>query len=344
MKAAGMLLIIFGHIIGDPEHIYNEMTQPTFTKQIGVALFVFITGWGLANNTRPPIKAVFNRIFPFYFYGISFALLLSLIFYFTKGDVNASNYMPFIFGINVIFDFFPANPTIWYIGTYLHILLFWLFIMQDREVILKHVAIAFIIENIVRCALMAWEKDFVAYMLLPNWLTVFLLGMHLHRKQQLQTSPAVIILMIAWAAVLAFQTHVMNLIGFDHSFPFRNMNIDAPMILPIESILISCTYIIHTLFFFEIARRIPGFSLVSLIARGTLITVIIHMPIIYETHELFYSLFDSVDNARLAFIFTVYFGTAIIAEVINRSVDIRYYGDRIWNASTNWLDRLGITR
>ena len=83
MKAAGMLLIIFGHVVGDPNNLYNQIAQPVHTKQIGVAFFIFITGWGLANNTRHPLKAVFNRIFPFYFYGILFAIFISILFIFS---------------------------------------------------------------------------------------------------------------------------------------------------------------------------------------------------------------------------------------------------------------------
>ena len=94
MKAVGMLLIIFGHIIGDPSNLYNQLTLPVHTKQIGVAFFVFITGWGLANNTKPPLRTIYNRVFPFYFYGILFAVFLSILFTFTKGDTNPSNYLP----------------------------------------------------------------------------------------------------------------------------------------------------------------------------------------------------------------------------------------------------------
>ena len=226
MKAAGMLFILFGHIIGDPENIYNQITQPVHTKQIGVAFFVFITGWSLANNTKPALRAIFNRIFPFYFYGIICAILLSIMLYITKGNAVESNYLPFFFGINVFFNYFPANPTTWYIGTYLHILLFWYFFMQGKQVTPKHLVIAFIAENAVRCLLMMWEQNFIAYMLLPNWLTVFLLGMHLHDKRQLTTTPFVLVLIVAWVLVYAFQTYAANLIGFDHTFPFRNMLID----------------------------------------------------------------------------------------------------------------------
>ena len=69
MKAVGMFLIIYGHIVGDPFNLYNLLAQPVHTKQLGVAFFVFLTGWGLANNTKQPLRTIFNRIFPFYFYG-----------------------------------------------------------------------------------------------------------------------------------------------------------------------------------------------------------------------------------------------------------------------------------
>ena len=331
MKAVGMFLIIYGHIVGDPANLYNQLTQPIHTKQIGVAFFVFITGWGLANNVRPPLRAVFNRIFPFYLYGISFALFLSVLFFFIKDDTNPSNYMPFVLGVNVFFNYFPANPTTWYIGTYLHILLFWYFFMQGKPISKRHLVLAFIVENGVRSLFMAWEQDYIAYMLLPNWLTVFLLGMYLHQKQQEPTSPFVFMLITAWVGVFIFSTSVANVIGFDDAFPFRNMTSDFSLSLPLESLLISATYIVHTLLFFEIARRLPGHSIISFFARATLITVIIHIPIIFETAQYFYTLFESKDVARIVFIFVIYIGTAVVSEIIQKFVDIKSIGNKTWN-------------
>lgn len=330
MKAVGMLLIIFGHIIGDPSNFYNQLTQPVHTKQIGVAFFIFVTGWGLANNTRPPLKAVYNRIFAFYFYGILFAIFISILFIFLKGDTNPSNYLPFFFGANVFFNNFPANPTTWYIGTYLHMLLFWYFFMQGKTIEKKHLVIAFIFENLVRCIFLAWDKDFIAYMLFPNWLTVFLLGMYLHKKRQKDTTPKVLIFIIAWLSFTAIWTYLTRLIGFDGAFPFRNMTSDFPMALLIESVLVSATYIINTLFFFEIARRLPGCSLISFLARATLITVIVHMPIVYGMHAWFYSLFESEMVGRLTFIFALYFGIAIFSDILQRFIDIKALGNKYW--------------
>ena len=331
MKAVGMFLIIYGHIVGDPFNLYNQLTQPIHTKQIGVAFFVFITGWGLANNTRPALQTVFNRIFPFYFYGILFAMFLSVLFFFIKDDTNPSNYMPFVLGVNVFFNYFPANPTTWYIGTYLHILLFWYFFMQGRTVTKWHLVLAFVVENVVRSIFMAAGQDYIAYMLLPNWLTVFLLGMYLHNKQQQPTTPFVLLLIIAWVGVFVLSTSAANVIGFDDEFPFRNMSYDFALRVPVESLLISMTYIVHTLLFFEVARRLPGHSVISFFARATLITVIIHIPIIFETAQYFYAFFDSKDQARIVFIFVIFIGTALISEMIQRHVDIKSLGSKTWN-------------
>lgn len=330
MKAAGMLLILFGHIIGDPSNLYNQLTMPVHTKQIGVAFFVFITGWGLANDIKPPLRTVYNRIFPFYFYGILFAVFISIIFIFVKGDTNPSNYLPFFFGANVFFNNFPANPTTWYIGTYIHMLLFWYFFIQGKDIGKKHLVLAFVFENIVRCIFMAWQKDFIAYMLLPNWLTIFLLGMYLHKQRQRATTPVVLVIFLAWLCVIAVWMHLTKTIGFDHLFPFRNMTSDLPVALAIESLMISAVYIIHTLFFFEIARRLPGSPIVSFFARATLITVIFHMPIIYATHKQFYTLFESDMTARLVYIFIIYIGIAVVSDILQRYIDIKSISGKFW--------------
>jgi hypothetical protein len=210
-------------------------------------------------------------------------------------------------------------------------LLFWYFFLQGKTITKRHLVLAFIVENVVRSIVMAWGQDFMAYMLLPNWLTVFLLGMYLHDKKQEPTTPFVFILIIAWVGVFIFSTSVANVIGFDGEFPFRHMTSDFSLSIPFESLLISATYIIHTLLFFEIARRLPIHSVISFFSRATLITVIIHMPIIFETSNYFYKLFDSDDVARIVFIFVVFIGTAVISEIIHKLVDIKSIGNKTWN-------------
>ncbi|MCK5667132.1 MAG: hypothetical protein KAI17_26780, partial [Thiotrichaceae bacterium] len=150
------------------------------------------------------------------------------------------------------------------------------------------------------------------------------------KKRQEATTPMVFVLIFAWLCVITIWTYLTKFIGFDGCVPFRNMTSEFSMALPLESILISATYIINTLFFFEIARRLPGFSLVSFLARATLITVIVHMPIVYGAHAQFYSLFESKMIARLTFIFVLYFGIAIFSEVLQRFIDIKSLREKSW--------------
>ncbi len=331
MKAAGMFLIVFGHVVGSPFNIFNEITQPVYTKQLGVAFFVFITGWGLANENRSGIRVVFNRLFAIYFYGVMFTLLLSSIFYFTKQDINESNYLPLIFGINVFFNFFPANPTTWYIGTYIHLILFWYFFMRGKEIQKKHLILAFIIENIIRYALIANGKNFIAYMLLPNWLSIFLLGMYFQKKQDISsTKPTVILLIFMWLCVLAVAFFAGNEAGFDKSFPFRHFTSNISGAFALTSILISIVYLTNTLLIFQITRRLPAPRVVSFLARNTLIIFIAHMPVVYEFSPYLYQLIDTNWIKKTILIILLYFGLAVFSEILQRLINIKLLNEKVW--------------
>ena len=332
MKAMGMFLIIFGHVVGNPFNLFNEITQPAYTKQLGVAFFVFITGWSLANDTRPGLRVVFNRLFAIYFYGILFALLLSIIFIFTKNDTNPSNYLPFFLGINVFFNNFPANPTTWYIGTYLHLIVFWYLFMQGKVVRKRHLAIAFIVENISRFSLMAIGKDYIAYMLLPNWITIFLLGMYVHKQKDIDTKTMkVVIFILAWLCILAGWAFIgSEVIGFNKSFPFRNINMNMTGSLLLTSFLVSVVYATNTLIFFQIARRLSGNWMVSFFARNTLIIFIVHMPIVFELSPFLYRLIETVWIKQTILIITLYFGLAVFSEILQRFINIKFLSEKAW--------------
>src|SRR5204863_1855775 len=117
MKAIGISLIVIGHVAGS---LLNQLTPPIYPKQLGVAFFLFAMGFGLARERRPRWQIVRNRLFEIYLFGLAAALLLTALAFWTKGDLNQNNYLPFLGGANVVFNGFPANPTTWYIGTYLH--------------------------------------------------------------------------------------------------------------------------------------------------------------------------------------------------------------------------------
>jgi len=109
--------------------------------------------------------------------------------------------------------------------------------------------------------------------------------------------------------------------------------------LPVESLLISATYIAHTLIFFEIARRLPGHSIISFLARATLITVIIHMPIIFGTAQFFFGLFPPEMElvARITYITLLYVVLAFVSEFISRIVDLKYFTNKSWELVSKYL-------
>jgi len=340
MKASGMLLIIIGHIIGSPHHIFNLITQPIYTKQLGVCFFIFIMGWGLANEHRYRFKVVFNRLFPIYFYGLIFAIILSCVYFVTINDINESNYLPFFLGINVFFNNFPANPTTWYIGTYLHILLFWLFFMQGKEINIKHILFALIIEISLRCFIIYLGKDFIAYMLLPNWLTIFLLGAYLHNKKDTFWQPKTTVILLFWLIAIVLWSSPINSLSFDTSFPFRDLNIDVIWALPLRSFLISFLYLISTIVAFELFRCLPKLNLIAFFARNSLITFIIHMPLIYAFSADIYQLFDSAWVGQWTLIAIIYIGLAITSEIIQKHIDIKKYQHNTWHFINKQYNRL----
>lgn len=341
MKAGGMFLIVFGHVVGDP---FNQFTQPIYPKQLGVAFFVFVAAWSLANDPRPRLQVLYNRLFPVYFFGIGFAVLLSCLFLFLKNDTNPSNYLPFFFGANVFFNYFPANPTTWYIGTYLHLLLFWFFFLHGKTIKTRHILYMLLCEICIRSIFLASGKIFVAYMLLPNWGTIFLLGFLFANKNDKSTSSSLYPLMGLWLTVFILWALLTNSIVFNTSFPFRNMlnpfNSLAFSSLA-QSILVTFVYCMHTVLFFEIARRLPRLPLISFFSRNTLIIFIAHMPVIYGTSSFIYSLFEPVWLKKTILILLLYVGLATVSEMISKVLDVKKLREKTWYIIT---PKLGITK
>src|SRR4051812_10234200 len=115
MKSLGILLIVYGHVSATADHL----VPPIYPKQLGVAFFLFTTGYALAREVRPGRVVLFNLLFIFFLFGIPFPLLLTGINYLLLSNFTETNYLPFLLGFTVPFDNFPANPTTWYIGTYI---------------------------------------------------------------------------------------------------------------------------------------------------------------------------------------------------------------------------------
>src|ERR1700682_4567834 len=126
-KCFGMVLIVYGHTAG-----WAPLASfpPLYLKPLGVALFLFALGYSLARDDRPTREVLFNRLFDVYVFGLSCAVLLTLFSLLADGRWARSDYLPFALGVNVFLDYFPANPTTWYIGTYVHFLLLWALLLR----------------------------------------------------------------------------------------------------------------------------------------------------------------------------------------------------------------------
>jgi fucose 4-O-acetylase-like acetyltransferase len=342
MKCVGITLIVVGHVASAP---INRLTPPIYPKQLGVAFFMFVMGFSLARDTRRPLQVLFNRLFEIYLFGIAIALLLSVVMYLTKGTLNLSNYLPFLLGVNVLFNNFPANPTTWYIGTYLHVLLVWAVIVRRLQVQPWMLAVSVLLEVAARAVLLTTAGEYIAYMVVPNWMTVFLLGTWFGRRTHVGSGGPdearsgglrnglldYSLLLATWAA--GWAVTVRPLIR-EFSFPFMRLSSTGRVSdALITSVAASTVYLVYTVLFFQVVRRTSAPDWVRFIARNTLIIFIAHMPV-------YYALADRLKGYQLSYlqrsiiqISVCLIGLAIVSELVRRAV--RPSAARQWLAA--WL-------
>lgn len=274
MKAIGMGLIVFGHVVGGP---LNLVTPPIYQKQLGVAFFLFVTGFTLARETRPVWRVVVNRLFEILVIGFAFALIVTAASLATGGRGQLSNYTPFVLGANVLVNNFPANPTTWYIGTYTHVILLWALVMRRVTVTPALLVAALAVELVVRTTLWSTAGPFVAYMALPNWLTVWMLGLYVGRTYDTATAPA----WTTWAAALAVAAPLVAgaLYPFDDGFPLRALPAAGPWSRAVASVGVSCWYLGTTWLAYRATSRLWHSPAVEFLAAQTVVVFVVHMPV-----------------------------------------------------------------
>ena len=327
LKAIGMLLIVFGHYFGEP---YDQLTQPVYPKQLGVAFFVFVMGWGLAKEVRSHWHVVYNRLFPMYFWGIVIAVFLSMLFLITQGHPAITNYLPFFAGINVITNFFPSNPTTWYIGTYLHILLLWALLMRKVRVTKPLILLVLFFEITVRSIFIDLDRLFTGYMLISNWLTVFLLGMYMHQQKDNHNNTKALLVILVWAIILFTWASLLNPFNITRSFPFR-LPIEHSTLISsvVVSIAISFVYLSNTLFAVKLFSCIPANRIVRFFSRNTIFIFIGHMPL-YDVAEPIARLFvQSGWGKRAIIVFIMYVGLAGVSELLHKLIDLNKLKEKL---------------
>jgi hypothetical protein len=280
MKALGMGLIVYGHVA----HATTvPLTPPIYLKQFGVAFFLFATGFTLARERRGAAEAVFNRLFQVYAFGLSLAVVLTILSALGGGHGAPSNYLPFAAGLNVVVNNFPANPTTWYLGTYVHFLLLWATSLRRIRIRTWMVFAAIAIEIPIRAVLIAYAGRFVAYMLFTNWAAVFLLGMARGSDADGDVRSSDHGYAIALVASLAGWAAAMRLLPFEPTFPFMSLHGWPPVAGHLfVSASVSLLYVGTTALLFEATRHATTAPApVAFIARNSLIIFLVHMPVYF---------------------------------------------------------------
>jgi hypothetical protein len=320
LKAVGMFLIVFGHYFGDP---FNQFTQPIYFKQLGVAFFVFVMGWGLARETRHPWQVLYNRLFPMYFWGVAIAVFMSVIFMLTKGHPAISNYLPFMVGINVFSNFFPSNPTTWFIGTYLHILLLWVWVLRKVRITLPLLLMMLIAECFIRAIFIDLDRLYTGYMLVTNWITILMLGMYMHQQKDNKSPISAVSTLLIWCVFLAAWALLVNSLSFIQSFPFNTTKQWSPLINSLFiSALVSLTYLSNTFFAVKFYSCIPSNRVVRFFSRNTIIIFIGHMPL-YPIAEPIARIFvESGWGKRAIIVFIMFVGLALVSELLHKIIKV----------------------
>ncbi len=350
MKMLGIGLIVYGHIAN---FTIMHLVAPVRPKQLGVAFFVLTLGYCLAKDGRRPHRVLFNRLFEIYLIGIAFALLISAIMFSAAGTLQLSNYLPFVLGVNVIFDNFPANPTTWYIGTYLHLLILWALLLRHITIRVWMLPLCLLLEILLRAWLMQSAGLFIAYMFLGNWMTVLMLGMYLGQRssntgsftstsadsredtarQRAWLGPrgaafAAIAVMGIWLVCWPMLTS-----GIDRSrgFPFMIVPIEAPALAALTiSAAVSGIYLTWAWLVYVATRHVPSLGMTRFFARHTLFIFIAHMPVLYLLTPLAEAHVAS-QPVRIMVLFIICMpGLALVSEILTRAINIKHLRDRTW--------------
>lgn len=283
LKASGICLIVYGHVA----HATTvSWVPPIYVKQFGVAFFLFATGFALARERRAPLGALITRLTPVYLFGLATAITITVIGMLFGTGLAPSNYLPFMGGANVVFNNFPANPTTWYLGTYLHALLLWALVFARRQPGPAMIGLALAVEIPARIALQQSAGPFVAYMLLTNWLAVFVAGLVIGARPPRPVTRYRVAYLGALGLFLAAVSLTVGAMNPEPAFPFMQLGAGSPRDLVMFSLLASGLYLSTTLLTFEALEHTPAPAVVRFLARNSLIIVLLHMPLFIALNPL----------------------------------------------------------
>jgi peptidoglycan/LPS O-acetylase OafA/YrhL len=282
MKAFGIAIIVYGHAAGSTVNAY---TSPIEAKQLGVAAFLFVLGYALARERRTAADVVVRRLFTLYLIGIASAILLSAIYLLSSRGAALGNFLPFVFGANVLMlqDGFPANPTTWYIATYVHIVLLWAVLHNTFTLARWMLPVVIVAEVTLRVLFVDVVGPFFAYMALSNWLTVLLWGaLQGQRAEADAPAPSWVGGVLVVAGLVALSITLSGTMLATPGFPFDTIVPGAPPAKALlASMLVTAAYVGCADALFRLTRVLRTPALVRFFARNTLVIFIGHMPMLY---------------------------------------------------------------
>ena len=325
LKACGLALIVWGHVAAATT---PRWTPPVYPKQLGVAFFVFVTGFTLARETRPAWRVVYNRYFEVFVIGLLFALFMSAVGLVLWSDVNESNYLPLLGGTNIVLNDFPANPTTWYVGTYLHLLVIWALLLRRVRLGISILVIAGLAEVLVRAVLVAAAGPFPAYMAFSNWMTVFLLGMIVgqRHRNRLGNLPVV-----AGVLSCAAYTAMSNQLTWGRTFPLMSLAEPMPGVGLMTAFLVTCVYLGFTGAAYALLSRLPASKIASFLARNTVFVFVVHMPVYYLLEYALRPVVPGYGPRVLIEFVICLFVLAFVSEALHRRFHVARIRDDIWN-------------
>jgi hypothetical protein len=340
MKAIGLILIVYGHIA---HASVVWIAPPIYLKQFGVTFFIFATGFTLVRETRPAWQVVYQRLFEVCLWGLLCALMITAIGASTGGGLQMSNYLPFAAGANVLVNAFPANPTTWYIGTYIHLLLLWALVLRRIKVSPKVLVGALAAEILIRGLLLTVAGPYVAYMALSNWITVLLLGMLCGRRHEQRESPR-LRFTIGLAACVGIWAAVMHRVAPLPTFPLMSFPLSADANAFVVSISVSAVYLTVTWLAYESLNGVAANGLMRLVARNSVIVFVAHMPLYYATAPWVDGALPSYWARVAVRLVLCLIALTLVSEGVHRIVAVRQLRDRIASMFVGQAARVRVPR
>ncbi len=347
LKVIGMALIVFGHTGG--EGLIAGFFNPINLKQVGVALFVFVTAFTLAKENRPGIRVIYKRFFEVAVLGLLLCLLLSVVQMIRVGSPNLTNYLPYFFGINVVWEnAFPANPTTWYVGTYFHLLVAWAVVLRWLPVRWWLCLVVLGIEILVRACLIAVNLDFNAYMIFTSWLTVFFIGTALGRRFEthpnLPLSPLLSptwrrgLAVVGCGAMLAAWFWVVQVMGISKSNPFGRLEMgDTATTAIATSAAVTLQYLVYTALIVGFVFGLPAGRFIRFLSANTLLVFLAHMPVRDWVTPLYYPWVPGGWWRQIANFVVLFVGLALVSATVRRALRIAQL--REWVAARLFVSR-----